>query len=149
MNIGLFCMYLYTYIHIYIHTCIYIYIYLNIYIYIYIFRFVSWGKAAGRKRGGSWALSQREFGTWGRFTTLANHASFSCIAQVFSYQTGPLNLSSSSAQKWGITHADPILGWMNIHLPPVLMFTRGCPKGFVNWRQRKAAKTLAALIAKT
>ena len=24
----------------------------------------------------------------------------------------------------GITYGDPILGWMNIHMPPILMFTR-------------------------
>ena len=24
-----------------------------------------------------------------------------------------------------ITYGDPILGWMNIHLPPILMFIRG------------------------
>ena len=24
-----------------------------------------------------------------------------------------------------ITYGNPILGWMNIHLPPILMFTRG------------------------
>ena len=26
---------------------------------------------------------------------------------------------------WGRTYGDPILGWMNIHLPPILMFSRG------------------------
>ena len=26
---------------------------------------------------------------------------------------------------WGINYGDPILRWMNIHLPPILMFTRG------------------------
>ena len=41
-----------------------------------------------------------------------------------------LNLKRGRAQviqwPWGITYGDPILG-MNIHLPPILMFTRGFP----------------------
>ena len=40
-------------------------------------------------------------------------------------ETGvPLVWKRQNIWPWGITDGDPILGWMNIHLPPILMFTR-------------------------
>ena len=47
-----------------------------------------------------------------------------CCARSWHAFTRPSKSASILKWPWGITNGS-ILGWMNIHLPPILMFTRG------------------------
>ena len=103
--------------------------------------------AATTPRRGRWSLWLTVCRFWlVRLTELASPL-MGLVPGTILYLLGDIYASCPAAGRqkwlWGITYGDPILGWMSIHLPPILMFTRG----FDPWPNDKT-RGIAALRSK-
>ena len=141
-------MHVYIHIHIYIYTygCVHIYIYISIYLYIYIHTRTNIPPAKKTTQpkkhrvrhtyrlqtADSSPPNRGEDMAMGRKPVPPVNIPIptklgSKMGGEFTYppKWDPKTvLITTAIWPWGISYG-PILGWMNIHLPPILMFTRG------------------------